>query len=229
MLRLVAVLFLAFPSSAIAEESTCYGTTSKGRLERGVSLPASGANFAPYSELGVGLGRTFVHSKVAPVVAAAYSSLAISRPNTTFLYGESGWAKGGRIKPHRTHQNGLAVDFMVPVLDSKGKSVPLPSSAFNKFGYDLEFDASGRHENLNIDFEAIADHLHALHGAAKQKHIGISRVIFDPAYIPKLYRTKRGAFIKRSIYFMPGHAWVRHDEHYHVDFSVPCEPLHSKL
>jgi len=25
--------------------------------------------------------------------------------------------------------------------------------------------------------------------------------------------------------FMKGEAWVRHDEHYHVDFAVPCKPL----
>lgn len=31
--------------AVLAEESTSYGTTSKGRLEKGVELPSSGDNF----------------------------------------------------------------------------------------------------------------------------------------------------------------------------------------
>ena len=27
------------------------------------------------------------------------------------------------------------------------------------------------------------------------------------------------------IEFMPGKSWVRHDEHFHVDFAIPCKPL----
>jgi penicillin-insensitive murein DD-endopeptidase len=142
-----------------------------------------------------------------------------------YVYGESGWSSGGRIKPHRTHQNGLAVDFMVPVRDAKGKSVVLPSGVTNKFGYSVEFDSSARFEELTIDFEAVSEHLYALQSAAKAKGIGVERVIFDPAFLPKLYRTKRGEFIKSNINFMKSQAWVRHDEHYHVDFSVPCKPV----
>jgi len=35
---------------------------------------------------------------------------------------------------------------MVPVLDKKGKSVPLPTGIFNKFRYNLEFDKKGKYE-----------------------------------------------------------------------------------
>jgi penicillin-insensitive murein endopeptidase len=34
-----------YSNAVLAEESTCYGTTSKGRLEKGVELPSSGDNF----------------------------------------------------------------------------------------------------------------------------------------------------------------------------------------
>ena len=224
-MRLTPLIFVAFPLWANAAESVCYGTPSKGRIERAVQIPESGGNFVPYSGLGVGLGRTFVHSKVERIITAAYSALAQSQPNKTFMYGESGWANGGRIKPHRTHQNGLAADFMVPVLNAQGKSVPLPTGLTNKFGYGIEFNAAARYNNLSIDFEAIAEHLYAIHAAAQQNGVGVSRVIFEPAYIPKLHETQRGAFIKQHITFMQGQAWVRHDEHYHIDFSVPCKPL----
>lgn len=55
-------------------------------------------------------------------------------PAKHYVYGETGLAHGGQIRPHRTHQAGLSVDFMVPVLDNANRSVPLPSTPMNKFG-----------------------------------------------------------------------------------------------
>lgn len=219
---LAAILML--PAYALGANSICYGTPSNGRLEGGVQLPKSGPNFEAYSSLGVAAGRTYVHSKVADVVSSAYAVLARSEPDLKYVYGESGWKDGGRIKPHRTHQNGLAVDFMVPVRDANGRSVPLPSGVFNKFGYAIEFDSKGRFEDLTIDFDAIAEHLYALHAAAKKNGIALERVIFDPRLLAKLYKTRRGEFIRQNISFLKGQAWVRHDEHYHVDFAVACKP-----
>ncbi|MES3024056.1 MAG: penicillin-insensitive murein endopeptidase [Pseudomonadota bacterium] len=224
---LLSLVFLgaALAPPAGAADSVCYGSSSKGRLEGGVRLPDGGTNFEPYSRLGVQLGRTHVHSAVARTLLDAYAVLALARPATRYVYGETGWAKGGRIRPHRTHQNGSAVDLMVPVLNVEGRSVPLPSHAGNKFGYAVEFDAAGRAADLRIDFEAIADHLAALHTAAQKNGIRIERVIIEPAYIPLLGGARQGEFIKRHIPFMQGKAWIRHDEHYHVDFTLPCRPL----
>ena len=207
-----------------AKESTCYGTPSNGHLEDGMQLPASGPNFSPYSSLGVTIGRTYVHSKVASTVESAYKQLEALAPGKKYVYAESGWRNGGRIKPHRTHENGISVDFLVPVLDSTGKSVPLPTGVSNKFGYGIEFDAKGRYEGLRIDFEALAQHLYALDQAARANGVGISRVIFERRFIPRLYDTTRGKLIKNSVPFMKGEPWIRHDEHYHVDFSVRCKP-----
>lgn len=217
--------FLILPLSSSAAESICFGTPSQGRLQGGTPIPESGANFSAYSSLGVSLGRTYVHSKVARVISTAYQTLARSQASQVYVYGESGWENGGQIKPHRTHQNGLAVDFMVPVLDSAGRSVPLPTGVTNKFGYDIEFDKNARYDGLSIDFEAIAEHLYALHGAARQNGVGVARVIFEPGFLPRLYKTKRGSFIKQHINFMKTQAWVRHDEHYHIDFAFPCRAL----
>lgn len=152
-----------------ADASLCRGTTANGRLEHGCRLRRSGATFEAYSSLGVSLGRTYVHCTVARVVEAAYARLAEKHPDLRFVYGETGFAEGGPFKPHKTHQNGLSVDFFVPVRDSQGKSVPLGTSALNKWGYDIEFDARGRYEDLRIDFDAIALHLAALDEAAKRE------------------------------------------------------------
>jgi penicillin-insensitive murein DD-endopeptidase len=29
----------------------------------------------------------------------------------------------------------------------------------------------------------------------------------------------------RQLYFLKRNAWVRHDEHYHIDFAVKCKGL----
>ncbi|MEO7012913.1 MAG: penicillin-insensitive murein endopeptidase, partial [Dokdonella sp.] len=139
--RFVAIVILVLfsaPAFAARQQSTCFGTSSHGRLEGGIALPKSGLNFSPYSSLGVTLGRTYVHSRVATTISAAYQILESRSPEKIFVYGESGSSAGGTIKPHRTHQNGLAVDFMVPVVDSHGKSVPLPTGLNNEFGYSIE-------------------------------------------------------------------------------------------
>lgn len=129
-LALIALRAYASPDQA----SQCYGTTARGRIEGAVVFPEAGKNFQPYSRLGTALGRTYVHSKILDVVLAAYSALERTMPNAHFVYGETGVKSGGRFRPHRTHQNGLSVDFMVPVLDKADRSVPLPTSVLNQFG-----------------------------------------------------------------------------------------------
>lgn len=226
MRRLIVALLLSqlVPAVAFALPSRCFGTVANGRLESSVKLPASGDNFQVYSSLAAALGRTHVHSTVNDIVVDAYAAIAESRPSMQFVYGETGRPSGGRMRPHRTHQNGLSVDFMVPVIDARGRSALLPGHAFNRFGYDVEFDANGRSGGLTLDLEAIAEHLYQLHRAAGANRAGIALVIFDPQYLPGLFATRRGADMKR-LPFMKGTPWVRHDEHYHVDFSVACEPL----
>jgi penicillin-insensitive murein endopeptidase len=225
----LACLLLLFAMAAVAPtpraQSTCFGTVSQGRLENGVALPGSGANFGAYSAAASVLRRTHVHTRVAQIVVAAYAALEKSAPGKVFVYGETGWPSGGRFRPHRTHQNGLSVDFMVPVLDATGRSVPLPGNAMNRYGYDLEFDAGGTLQTLKIDFAALAEHLFQLHVAAQARAAGIALVIFDPRYLDALFATPRGPFLRQHVKFLQGPAWWRHDEHYHVDFSVPCKPM----
>lgn len=109
---------------------------------------------------------------------------------------------------------------------SKGRrSIPLPTGFTNRFGHGIEFDADARYEDLTIDFEAIGEHLFALDAAVEAQGIGISRVIFDKPYLPRLLATTRGKWIEANIPFMQGEPWIRHDEHYHVDFAIACLPI----
>lgn len=225
--RYLVPLLIPFLLAAPAQASTCHGRPGAGSIAGAVALPASGANFEAYSRLGVQMGRTHVHVRVREVVLDAYAALARSLPGKHYVYGETGLEEGGRMRPHRTHQNGLSVDFMVPVLDVQGRSVALPSSPLNKFGYGVEFDAQGRADGLRIDFEALAEHLAELRQAATKRKVGIALVIFDPALKPALLKTARGKELQ-GLPFMKGKPWIRHDEHYHVDFAVPCQPMKLK-
>ena len=217
-------LILALPVGAPAD-SVCYGSTGSGRLEGGVRLPGSGPNFVSYGTVPELAGRTWVHAKVRDAVVTAYGILETEQAGKVFKFAESGAPDGGPFPPHKTHQNGLSVDFMVPVLDASGRSVHLPTHALNRYGYDIEFDAEGRYAGYRIDFEALGAHIVALDRAAKQHGIGLWRVLFDPALQPHLYRTRYGSYIREHVTIPAKRSWVRHDEHIHVDFAVPCRPL----
>jgi penicillin-insensitive murein DD-endopeptidase len=223
--NILCVGLLCAVGHANADESVCYGRVADGRLAGGVQLPSDGANFGAYSRAGALVGRTYVHSTVRKIVLDAYAASAENQPDVRFVYGETGWKEGGRIKPHRTHQNGLSVDFMVPVRDKKGRPATIPRSALNKFGYELEFDASGKFEDLTIDFTAIAEHMYQLDRAAKAAGSGLALVIFDPQYLPRLFATSRGQYLRENVPFMKGKPWIRHDQHYHVDFLIKCQAM----
>ena len=209
--------------AADKQESICYGTTEKGKIENAWQLPNSGANFAAYSSLGIAAGRNYVHSKVYKAVLDVYKNLEKEMPGKVFIYGETGWKSGGRFRPHKTHQNGLSVDFFVPVLDEKRKSVPLPTSLLNKFGYNIEFTTQGKYKEYTIDFDSMVAHLLALKEAADKNGIKISRVIFDNDLQKLLFKTKRGAELPNVLPFSTKKPWVRHDEHFHVDFQTECK------
>lgn len=222
---ILTLSLFVFINTTFAIESTCYGTTKNGKLVNGVKLPSDGKNYTSYGDIPEIAGRTFVHSKVKKIVIEAYEELSHSHPNKVFKYAETGFKDGGPFKPHRTHQNGLSIDFMVPVIDPQGKSTHLPTHALNKYGYNIEFDTKGHYDKYTIDFEALGAHIVALHKASLRNNANLWRVIFDPGFQSRLYATKYGDYIKTNILIPNKRSWVRHDEHYHVDFDVNCRPL----
>lgn len=228
MIHLKTLILLSYSlscASVLADESVCFGDTGKGRLHDGVALPSSGGNYKSYGSIPEIAGRNYVHSRVRDVIIAAYERLSIDYPNKVFKYAETGFRNGGAFRPHKTHQNGLSVDFIVPVLEKSGRSTYLPTNIFNKYGYSVEFDHRGQYENYRIDFDALGAHIAALHKAALEYKIEIGRVLFAPDLQPMLYASRHGVYIKRHIHIPQKKSWVRHDEHYHVDFKIKCKPL----
>lgn len=221
---LLGLWLLLLPvATASPTPSTCVGIPAAGSLKHGWALPSKGRNYIAYSGLGVLVGRTYVHSQIYPVLLDAYAALERDAPGVQFVYGETGWAEGGAFAPHKTHQNGLSVDFFVPVKRA-GTPASLPIWPWNQFGYGVEFDSQGRYRDLRIDFDAMAAHLLALASAAKKHGVGIRLVIFDNALQSTLWQTRDGEALRQQLPFSVKKPWVRHDEHYHVDFLVPCQP-----
>jgi len=216
-------LFLLLPLNSYAETSTCFGTTSDGRLENGVQLPEKGKNFVTYSSVAHLAGRTYVHSLVKNIIINAYAALEYEQPNKVFKYAETGFKEGGPFKPHKTHRNGLSVDFMTPVLNTNNKSVHLPTHVLNRFGYNIKFNSKDKYQDLTIDYEAMAAHIMLLHKSARASGVDLWRVIFDPQLQARLLKTKYAPYLINNIQFSKRRSWVRHDEHYHVDFSIPCK------
>ena len=223
LVKLLMLLFLSIPQTVIAEHSVCFGSTSNGRLENGVQLPPKGNNFVEYSAVARMAGRTYVHSEVKTIIVNAYKELENIAPGKRYKYAETGTINGGQFKPHKTHRNGLSVDFMTPVKNEKGESVHLPTNVLNKFGYDIEFDEHDSFEGLEIDYDAMAAHIVSLHKQAEIAGYDLWRVIFDPELQVALFKTRYAGYLKRNITFSKKPSWVRHDEHYHIDFSVPCK------
>ena len=164
-----------------------------------------------------------MHSTVKTVLLRSYKNLEVTMPNKIYKYAETGFEDGGKFRPHKTHQNGLSVDFMTPVLNDNNESVHLPTNPFNKFGYNIEFDNAGKYDDLRIDYDALAAHIVELHKESIKAGIDLWRVIFDPTLQPNLFKTKYSEYLKNNIQFSKKRSWVRHDEHYHVDFIVSCK------
>ena len=229
LLVVTGVLALRFGNDAarLAESprpSVSHGTPDRGSLEHGKRLPTSGPNYQAYSLLGTLLGRNSVNSRVRQTVIDAYGTVARTEPGVEWVYGETGWPRGGAFPPHKTHENGLSVDFMVPVRDRAGHSTRLPTWPWRKFGYSLDFDSTGRGtgsiRDLSIDFPAIAAHLVALADAAPRHGLAIDVVIFAPELERRLLAARGGDQLRGRIRFTRRPPWVRHDEHYHVNFRV---------
>ena len=217
--------FNSLIAQADLKQSICYGHTHDGMIKNASQLPKEGKNYTVFSSLAWYLGRTYVHNEVKKVIVDTFHQLATEFPHHVFMYAETGWANGKQFKPHKTHQNGLSVDFMVPVKNSTGESSLLPVGLNNKWGYDIEFNVNGQYDSYQIDFEIMAEHLKLLYEMSTAQGFSIKRVYFDPSLQPLLLNTTHGSFIEKNIKFNTHQAWVRHDEHYHIDFDIKCENL----
>jgi penicillin-insensitive murein DD-endopeptidase len=205
--------------------SQSIGSVGNGKLINGRLVPYSGVNFFYFDSTSYMNKRAFVHEKVLKVVLETYKKLENSAPEYSFGIMECSNEKGGKIDPHHTHQNGLSIDFMSPLIVEN-----VHSQTYDFLGgvhYMLEFNENGilkTDQSHQIDFDKIALHLLELNEQAKKKGLKIQKVIFKLELLDELFATPNGKKLKTSgIYFakkLPTLINSLHDDHYHVDFSL---------
>lgn len=199
----IILFVLSYPELSYKNEGTSksYKTVSNGSLENAYLFPYRGSNFKYFSCISYYLmNNAYVHSKVYLTVLDSYKELESTAPNYTFQIMECSDKEGGKLRLHRTHQNGKSIDFMVP---KKGKGIQ-----FNNIGllhYLLDFDKEGRllkNKKSEIDFELMAKHILSLQKAGIKHGVEIKKVILKINLKDDLWKTKSGKKLKSSgIYF----------------------------
>ena len=205
--------------------SKSVGTVSNGSLVNGKLLPFSGSNFRYFDTTSYLNKRAFVHDKLLKTVLSCYQEFEHVFPGHPFCIMECSNEKGGKIAPHHTHQNGLSIDFMTPLMKD-GKSY----YALDSLGaehYLLEFNSEGKNSDdasIQIDFETVAHHLWILEQEARKNGLKISKVIWKLELKDELFATEYGKKLKaQNIYFAQNLTPIinsLHDDHYHVDFEL---------
>lgn len=218
--QLLLLMLLLGSNPEAPDQALSLGGGGCGRLQGGVSLPCRGENFRAHTSKACSLGRNYLHPLVQQTVLGAFASLKPSGSTRVWQYGETGKSEGGPLWPHKTHQNGLSADFFMPVTNKRGEADQVPISAFSKFGYGLEFDKNGKLDDLQVDWRAVGRHLLALAAVGKPLGVRMERIIVTPDFHQALFR-ENPALRRLAPLFMRKEAWVRHDEHYHVDFEIP--------
>ena len=201
------------------------GTVSNGELINGKLIPFKGPNYAYFSEESYLAGRAFLNDKVLNTLLTSYSNLESNLPNKLFYVMECANANGGKLAPHRTHQNGTSVDFMMPLLKD-GK----PYSGLDTLGvnhYLLGFANDGTYiddKSISIDFNLVAKHILELQTEAELNGLKIKKVIINIELKDNLFATEYGQILKNSdIYIVQKLSPIinsLHDDHYHIDFEV---------
>lgn len=212
-------------NDTISEASASIGSVSNGSLKNGRIVPFSGANFHYFDTTSYLADRGFTNEKVLKTILEAYSELETLLPGQHFCLMECSHKHGGKLYPHRTHQNGLSVDFMMPKLkDSK------PYYELDDLGaqhYMLTFDKNGKYsedQTISLDFNTIALHILQLQSAAKNQRLSIEKVIINTDLKDELFATENGKILKASgIYIVQNLSQLinsLHDDHFHVDFRL---------
>ncbi len=205
--------------------SKSLGSVSEGRLVNGKSVPFEGPNFRYFDSLSFVNERCYLNDRVLSVVLHAYEDLERKAPNRQFTIMECSNKDGGVIQPHRTHQNGLSIDFMVPLQKDN-----LPCYDYDAIGgrhYLLDFNNNGQlvsDTDVQIDFDLIAKHLLTLDSIGKTKNVQIKKVILKTEFKKQLFNTSSGNVLRSAgIYFVQKLTPLineLHDDHYHIDFEI---------
>ncbi|WP_027419955.1 penicillin-insensitive murein endopeptidase [Crocinitomix catalasitica] len=207
------------------QPSISLGTPGNGSLKNGKLLPFYGENHTYFDKKSYLAGRAFLNSYVLNLALSAYDSLFVKYPNRKFGIMECANQHGGKLYPHRTHQNGLSIDFMMPLL--KDGQPYYGADSLGVQHYLMEFNDDGKllkDQSIEIDFNLVAEHILILAEKADEENMKIEKVIIKIELKDELFATDYGKKLKASgIYVVKGLTPLvnsLHDDHFHIDFKL---------
>jgi penicillin-insensitive murein DD-endopeptidase len=206
--------------------SKSVGTPARGRIVNSYKIPYRGTNFRYFSPISYYLlGNCYVHSDLYKTLLDAFEECCETCPGVYFRIMECSRKRGGKTIVHHTHQNGLSVDLMVPLIKDSHQI-----TFWDHFGllhYLLGFDSKGRLEpnkKISIDFETMGKEILAIDNAARKNGLRISKVIFKLDLKDDFFQTVSGREVKRRGIYFAAHLSTSlsnlHDDHFHVDFEA---------
>lgn len=229
-MRIVYILItLSFFNCTVKKKgsSKSVGKVNNGSLVNGVKFNYKKDNISYFSFTSYYiLHRSYVHEKVKKITLNAYENLNKKHPKQKWGIMECSRPKGGKMKPHRTHQNGTSIDFMTPLKWVDSNKQYRGRAHLGVWHYLLNFDKDGylnKYKNVQIDFNILAEHILALQKAAKKEGWKIKKVILKINLKDNLFKSVAGKKLKKSgIYFaqyLTPMVDNVHDDHYHIDFA----------
>lgn len=219
----VAEYYRKHVNDSIASKSN--GSVSNGSLENASLMPFTGKNYCYFDTASYLGGRAFAHRKLIASLHDTYNELDQIHPGRQFVIMECSNKHGGKIHPHRTHQNGLSTDFMMPLLKNNQPYYGLDSLGATH--YLLDFDSDGKYlkdSTIHIDFELLASYMLVLQEKAMRNGLTISKIILKLDLKDNLLATQSGKILSnRGVYFARNLDPLinsLHDDHFHVDFEL---------
>ncbi len=204
--------------------SESIGTVSNGSLKHGKLVPYKGRNFMYFDRTSYLEGRAFLNDLALKSMLSTYDSLLAALPQRYFNVMECSHEHGGEMFPHRTHQNGLSIDFMMPLVKDGSPYYGLDTIGLEH--YALQFDDNGRYTKdttITIDFDLVARQILLLDHFAKQNGLAVFKVIIKIELKDELFATQYGQRLKESrIYVVRGLSPLinsLHDDHFHIDLG----------
>ncbi len=210
--------------SGTSAKSQSLGTVSNGSLKNGALFPFSGPNFRYFDTSSYLAKRAFLNASILKTVLECYKSLETTLNGRIFGVMECSHEHGGKLTPHRTHQNGLSIDFMTPLLFNGQTNHDLDT--LGPAHYLMQFNDRGYYTEdprYRIDFETMAQHIYTLHLIAKANGHPIEKVIWKLELQDELLATKYGKLLMQENVYFTKHLTSLinnlHDDHYHIDFQ----------
>jgi len=206
-------------------ESISLGTVGKGSLINGKLIPFNGKNFQYFDTNSYLSGPAYVNNKVLKTILHSYRALDSVDIHRKFYIMECSPKNGGNLFPHKTHQNGLSVDFIMPLIKNNKPYYGLDTIGTTY--YFITFNQNGRYNKdttVSIDFNLVAQQILTLEKSANIYGLRIAKVIINTFFKEELFATTFGKELKNSgIYIvknLDNYTNNFHDDHFHIDFEA---------